>query len=105
MLFRRLRYPFNEDQCFNKNKWKYYRARRYTMIKDIIESNILMGLDKKEIKGLLEDECNCTQSKLWSYYTGKPNGFHPFFNTNIYLYFNTNQRVFLVSRKRNLTNV
>lgn len=59
------------DRAFDKDFWISNPDKRYLMSKDIIESNLLIGKDKKYVIELLTDECkHCSNlDDSWMYYT------------------------------------
>ncbi|MBX3165710.1 MAG: hypothetical protein KF900_14635 [Bacteroidetes bacterium] len=60
-------YP-NHD--FDKEKWFSDSDKRYEMSGDIIESQILIGKTKAEVREMLGDEENTENSDYWRYYLG-----------------------------------
>lgn len=60
-------YPTHE---FDQMKWSSNMEKRYEMSKNLIESQILIGENKSEVKQLLGDNLNNEQSDQWTYYLG-----------------------------------
>lgn len=65
-------YPTND---FNKEKWLSDTEKRYEMSGDIIESEMLIGKTKSEVKQILGDDGNEDESDNWSYSLGFKPGF------------------------------
>ncbi|MCD9016722.1 hypothetical protein [Parachryseolinea silvisoli] len=60
-------YPSRE---FNRQQWLNDQEKRFELSKDLIESEVLLGKTKPEIRRLLGDEGNTGQGNHWSYYLG-----------------------------------
>ena len=60
---------------FDKEKWFADKETRYNLSEDIIESEMLIGKTKSEVRQILGDENNTDQSDYWSYYLGFTPGF------------------------------
>ena len=65
-------YPAND---FDKQKWFANKESRYEISEDIIESKMLIGKTKLEVRELLGDEGNKKESDHWDYYLGFRPGF------------------------------
>lgn len=61
----------NTDIKFDQKYWKENSDKRYRMSKNIVETKMLIGKSKDEIRGMLTDECkHCDkESNDWMYYT------------------------------------
>ena len=66
---------YNPNHAFDKEKWLTDKERRYELSADIIESKMLIGKTKSEIKQLLGNEGNSDDSDYWNYYLGFRSGF------------------------------
>ena len=66
---------YNPNHAFDKEKWLTDKEKRYELSADIIESKMLIGKTKSEIKQLLGDEGNSYDSDYWNYYLGFRSGF------------------------------
>jgi hypothetical protein len=60
-------YPSND---FDRQKWLNDKEKRYELSENIIESKLLIGKTKMEVKQILGDEENGDNSDLWNYYLG-----------------------------------
>jgi outer membrane protein assembly factor BamE (lipoprotein component of BamABCDE complex) len=60
-------HPTND---FDKEKWFADKETRYELSEDIIESEMLIGKTKSQVRQILGDENNTDQSDHWSYYLG-----------------------------------
>lgn len=60
---------------FNKAEWLENPKKRYQLSDDIINSNVLIGKTKAEVKQMLGDEGNPDESDHWTYYLGYKPGF------------------------------
>lgn len=60
-------YPSKE---FDRQKWISDKESRYELSEEIIESEMLIGKTKSEVKEILGDEENDDDSDLWNYYLG-----------------------------------
>lgn len=67
VLFYTTYYPSN---YFDRQKWLNDKEKRYELSEDIIESNLLIGKTKIEVKQILGGEGNGDNSNLWNYYLG-----------------------------------
>lgn len=62
---------------FEQGKWFADKEKRYELSESIIESNMLIGKTKAEVRQLLGDEGNADGREYWSYYLGfKPGLFN-----------------------------
>ena len=83
--------------AFNKELWISNRERRFTMINYILEHQLTIGFDKKEIIALLGFEFNDIHSNIWTYYIG-----HKYFfsrKRKLYIYFNNLGKVYKLLKK------
>lgn len=55
---------------FDRQKWLTDKEKRYELSEEIIESKMLIGKTKAEVKQILGDEENIENSNLWNYYLG-----------------------------------
>ena len=55
---------------FDRQKWISDKEKRYELSEEIIESEMLIGKTKAEVKQILGDEENTDDSDLWNYYLG-----------------------------------
>ncbi|MFD2907622.1 hypothetical protein ACFSX9_02630 [Flavobacterium ardleyense] len=60
-------YPSND---FDREKWLNDKEKRYELSEEIIESKMLIGKTKAEVKQILGNEENADESDLWNYYLG-----------------------------------
>lgn len=60
---------------FNQAEWLENKNKRYQISDDIIDSNMLIGKTKAEVKQILGDEGNPDESDHWTYYLGYKPGF------------------------------
>jgi hypothetical protein len=65
-------HPTND---FDKQKWFANKETRYELSNNIIESKMLIGKTKSEVRQLLGDEGNNNESNHWNYYLGFRPGF------------------------------
>ena len=65
-------YPTSD---FDKQKWIADKEMRYELSKDIIDSEILIGKTKAEVRQILGDDGNTDKSDHWYYYLGYRPGF------------------------------
>jgi len=68
LIFSIIEYYPNRD--FDKGRWLNDRETRYELSKNIIESKMLIGKTKTEIRRLLGDESNKDDVDQWQYYLG-----------------------------------
>ena len=61
---------YHPNHDFDKTKWFADKETRYELSEDIIESEMLIGKTKSEVRQLLGDESNTDESDYWSYYLG-----------------------------------
>jgi hypothetical protein len=54
------------ESDFDKQKWIMNKETRYELSEDIIDSKMLIGKTKTEVRQLLGDEGNSNESDLWS---------------------------------------
>ena len=66
---------YHQTNDFDKEKWSTEKETRYELSEDIIESEMLIGKTKSEVRQILGDENNTDQSDHWSYYLGFRPGF------------------------------
>ncbi len=66
MIFRRQLFK----HIFHKSVWIKCPEERKHMIAYIEKKKLLIGLTKQEVIQKLGDECNDSNSDLWSYYVG-----------------------------------
>ena len=66
---------YHPTHDFDKEKWFADKETRYNLSEDIIESEMLIGKTKSEVRQILGDENNTDQSDNWSYYLGFKPGF------------------------------
>jgi len=64
-------YPSHE---FDRMKWSSDMEKRYEMSQDIIDSKMLIGKTKSEVKQLLGDSNDPDGDNNWSYYLGMKPG-------------------------------
>ncbi len=62
-----LSYP---ESDFDQQKWNENKEKRYELSQDIIESKMLIGKTKTEVRQLLGDEGNSNESDRWTYNLG-----------------------------------
>jgi hypothetical protein len=55
---------------FDKGKWLADKEKRYEYSEDVIESKMLIGKTKAQVRQLLGDEGNKDVSDHWAYYLG-----------------------------------
>ena len=60
---------------FTKEKWFSETEKRYELSNDIIDSNMLIGKTKEEVRQILGDEENKEESDNWIYNLGFKPGF------------------------------
>lgn len=60
---------------FDAQVWFTDTERRYEISQDLIESEMLIGKTKSEVRQLLGDEGNVDESNRWAYYLGFRPGF------------------------------
>jgi hypothetical protein len=65
-------YPTHD---FDQEKWFANKETRYELSEDIIESEMLIGKTKSEVRQILGDEGNTDESNNWNYYLGFRPGF------------------------------
>lgn len=68
LLFSGISYHPTHD--FDKEKWFADKETRYELSEDIIESKMLIGKTKSEVRQILGDENHSDQSDYWGYYLG-----------------------------------
>jgi hypothetical protein len=61
---------FYPKYSFDAGKWKDDRDERYELSGNLIESKILIGKTKSEIRQMLGDEENPETEDTWNYYLG-----------------------------------
>jgi len=64
------------DRKFEKLEWSKNPNERYKMTSDLIKSNLIIGMNKKNVRALLTDDCKyCSdESNSWMYYTKMEKG-------------------------------
>jgi hypothetical protein len=76
LIFSIMNYYLNQD--FDQKQWLTDKDERYQLSKDIIESKMLIGKTKPQIKKLLGDEGNKDENDDWFYDLGfKPGTIDP----------------------------
>jgi len=65
----------DQDQKFDKEIWKNEPEQRYKQVNDLINSKILLGKSKQEVRVLLTNDCKyCDDTNnSWMYYLGEGN--------------------------------
>ena len=66
---------YHPTHDFDKQKWFADKEKRYELSEDIIDSKMLIGKTKSEVRQLLGDEGNTDESDYWNYYLGFRPGF------------------------------
>ncbi|MBK7232934.1 MAG: hypothetical protein IPH93_11910 [Saprospiraceae bacterium] len=66
---------YHPTHDFDKEKWFADKETRYELSEDIIESEMLIGKTKSEVRQILGDEGNTDESDQWYYYLGFRPGF------------------------------
>lgn len=66
---------YHQTHDFDKEKWLVDKEKRYEYSENIIESKMLIGKTKIEVKQLLGDEGNKDDSDYWTYDLGFRPGF------------------------------
>jgi len=61
---------YHPNHEFDKEKWFGDKESRYELSNDIIDSKILIGKTKHEVRNILGEEGNVDQSDDWGYYLG-----------------------------------
>ena len=75
MLLWLISMSYHPTNDFDKQKWFENKKSRYEISEDIIESKMLIGKTKLEVRELLGDEGNKEESDHWNYYLGFRPGF------------------------------
>ncbi|RNI27506.1 hypothetical protein EFA69_15380 [Rufibacter immobilis] len=73
LLLKSLSYHPRYD--FKRERWMAAKEKRYELSSDIIDSKMLLGKTKPEVRQLLGDEGNTDLSDHWNYYLGFRPGF------------------------------
>jgi len=75
VLFSSLFIQCKNEQKFDKEIWNNQPEQRYRQVKDLINSKILLGKNKKDVRMLLTNDCKyCDDSSdAWMYYLGEGN--------------------------------
>ncbi|WP_163409760.1 outer membrane protein assembly factor BamE [Flavobacterium ajazii] len=60
-------YPSHD---FEKRKWMTDKETRYELSEDLIESEILIGKTKQQVREILGEQNNKYESNNWKYYLG-----------------------------------
>ncbi len=84
---------------FSKKNWILKREKRFLFVDDLLQSNLLLFLNKKEVINLLGDEFNDANSNKWTYYIGKSYRLISFTKSKLFIYFNENDEVFKFLKK------
>lgn len=65
----------NQEQKFDKETWAIQPDQRFKQVNDLINSELLLGKTKKEVRALLTSDCKyCDDtSDAWMYYLGEGN--------------------------------
>jgi hypothetical protein len=66
---------YHPTHDFDKEKWFADKETRYEISEDIIDSKMLIGKSKSDVRKLLGDEGNIDTSDYWNYYLGFRPGF------------------------------
>lgn len=66
---------YHPTHDFDQDQWFADKESRYELSEDIIDSNMLIGKTKSEVRQLLGDEGNAEESDYWYYYLGLRPGF------------------------------
>ena len=66
---------YHPTHDFDKEKWFANKEKRYELSKNIIDSKMLIGKTKSEVRQILGDESNTDASDYWYYYLGFRPGF------------------------------
>jgi len=66
---------YHPTHDFDKEKWFADKETRYELSEDIIDSKMLIGKTKTEVRQILGNENNLDQNDNWSYYLGFRPGF------------------------------
>lgn len=63
----------NGDKKFEKVEWNKNPNERYKMTNDLINSNLIIGMNKKNVRDLLSNDCKYCDDKsnAWMYYLGE----------------------------------
>jgi hypothetical protein len=61
---------YHPNHDFDKQKWSADKEKRYELSDDIINSKMLIGKTKAEVRQILGEEGNADQSDFWNYYIG-----------------------------------
>ncbi len=75
LLFNSMFISFYPTHDFDKEKWFADKEKRYELSEDIIDSKMLIGKTKAEVRQMLGDERTSDQSNYWEYYLGFKPGF------------------------------
>lgn len=75
LLFISLFVQCKQEHKFDKEIWFNQPEKRYMLVNDLINSKILLGKNKNQVKLLLTDDCKyCNNtSDAWMYYLGEGN--------------------------------
>lgn len=65
-----LMFCYYPEHNFSKEEWQIDKEKRYEFSENIINSKMLIGKSKEEVKQILGDEGNSNTSDNWSYYIG-----------------------------------
>ena len=58
------------SHAFDRQKWFADKEKRYELSKDIIETKMLIGKTKDEVRLILGDDGGTDEQDYWSYYLG-----------------------------------
>jgi hypothetical protein len=73
ILFSSLFVQCKQENKFDKEIWNNQPEKRYMQVNDLINSKILLGKNKNDVRLLLTDDCKyCDNSSdAWMYYLGE----------------------------------
>lgn len=66
---------YHPNHDFNNEKWFADKEKRYELSENIINTKMLLGKTKSEVRKILGDEGNADESDYWNYYLGFRPGF------------------------------
>ena len=61
---------YHPSNNFDRKKWFADEEKRYELSEDIIDSKLLIGKTKAEVRQILGNEENTDKSDHWTYYLG-----------------------------------
>ena len=85
------------DMSFNEKEWTDYPSERYELTRDLIESELLIGLTKDEVRELLGDYDYTYDENHWAYGIGHVPGLFNIDPSVLDVYFE-NERVVKVTQ-------